>query len=322
MHHLFEVLNRKHLIPLTKSNQQQQIFKKSIEMIEIETFSYCNRKCWFCPNSYIDRHSTNNLLSETFYHKLLSELQKINYANTISFSRYNEPLADKIILKRLAEAKEMLPTARLHTNTNGDYLTRDYLELLYENGLNSLNIQLYLSQNETFSETIIQEKIDLLTKKLNLPFETMTLIPNEWHEIKFIYKNMRLHAYARNFEINACNRGGLVDLPTSPAIRTAPCASPFHHIYIDYNGNVMPCCNLRSDSKEHVPFILGNISESTIFEIFTSKKSSSFRRTLYNISAKTGPCKFCNFAEISPSDKEQNKINKIKLKDTLLNWLY
>lgn len=30
---------------------------KNLRLIEIELFSYCNRKCNWCPNKYIDRKS-------------------------------------------------------------------------------------------------------------------------------------------------------------------------------------------------------------------------------------------------------------------------
>ena len=33
----------------------KDLFKKHLKLIEIEVFSFCNRKCWYCPNSYIDR---------------------------------------------------------------------------------------------------------------------------------------------------------------------------------------------------------------------------------------------------------------------------
>ena len=42
-------------------------FKESLKFIEIEIFSYCNRKCWFCPNSFVDRISHNHLMPEEKY---------------------------------------------------------------------------------------------------------------------------------------------------------------------------------------------------------------------------------------------------------------
>ena len=49
-------------------------FKAVLGLIEIELFSYCNRKCWFCPNSTIDRLSTNIVMEESDYLDILSQL--------------------------------------------------------------------------------------------------------------------------------------------------------------------------------------------------------------------------------------------------------
>ena len=71
--------------------------KDNLKLIEIELFSYCNRKCWMCPNSFIDRKTNNTFMKTEIYKKILKELGSIDYDNLISFSRYNEPLSKKII---------------------------------------------------------------------------------------------------------------------------------------------------------------------------------------------------------------------------------
>jgi MoaA/NifB/PqqE/SkfB family radical SAM enzyme len=112
-------------------------FKNQLNLIEIEVYSYCNRKCWFCPNSFIDRHSDNNLMPEEMYLSILNQLAEINYDKEITYSRYNEPLAYReIILKRISQAREIVPKAKLRTNTNGDYVTLDYIHALRDAGLN------------------------------------------------------------------------------------------------------------------------------------------------------------------------------------------
>ena len=104
-------------------------FKKNLKLIEIETFSFCNRKCWFCPNSFVDRISENNIMKESTYLGLIGQLSEIDFAGELTYSRYNEPLAKKdIILKRIRQARQRLPNATLRTNTNGDYLNRQYVE--------------------------------------------------------------------------------------------------------------------------------------------------------------------------------------------------
>ena len=70
-------------------------FKGQLKLIEIETFSYCNRKCWFCPNSTIDRHSGSTAMPEEMYLSIINQLSEIDYSGEITYSRYNEPLAFK-----------------------------------------------------------------------------------------------------------------------------------------------------------------------------------------------------------------------------------
>ena len=114
---------------------------------EIELFSYCNRTCWFCPNSFIDRRSKKEYLSESVYLSVLEELRDNGFSGEISYSRYNEPLADDIFFERVAQAKKLLPNILLRTNTNGDYLTPEKIEQAEQSGLGLLNIQLYPSRD-------------------------------------------------------------------------------------------------------------------------------------------------------------------------------
>ena len=68
-------------------------FKEALKLIEIEIFSFCNRKCWFCPNSSVDRISETTFMDEDVYLGLIKQLQEIDYSGELTYSRYNEPLA-------------------------------------------------------------------------------------------------------------------------------------------------------------------------------------------------------------------------------------
>ena len=56
---------------------KKRVFKENVCWVEIGISSFCNRKCWFCPNSIIDRNSCNIELNENLFLKLLSELREI-----------------------------------------------------------------------------------------------------------------------------------------------------------------------------------------------------------------------------------------------------
>lgn len=222
---------------------------EQLRLVEVEIHSYCNRSCSWCPNSYIDRKTKQELPEEVFL-KLMDELAEAGYDQFISFSRYNEPLSDQALLrKRVLQAKERLPNATMVCNTNGDYyFSQDYL------GIDQLTVMLYDGGTESIAE--------------------------DGH-IRF----MKLG------DVN--NRGGALTLDSKK--RTNPCYEPKFFVGIDYDGSVMPCCNLRHDVPEHAKYVLGNISSQPLEKILNGSKAKLFRK----MTSRGGlclpePCKECS----------------------------
>ena len=224
------------------------------------------------------------------YSSILDELASIEYDGLITYSRYNEPLADEIIIDRIALAREKLPKSRLHTNTNGDYLTLPYLEQLYEAGLRSLNIQLYLGNNDTYDHEAIKARSRQTLRRIPLPATLMRDEPGEWFEQHLAFRDMTIRMYGRNFNNNGTSRGDQVNIHRR-YVRTAPCLMPFWSVYVDFNGAVVPCCNFRSDIPPHADYILGNLSTGeSLFSIYGSESAAKFRESLLNEEVKSGLC--------------------------------
>ena len=93
---------------LSKKDFQKFIFKKSIKHVYIEPFSYCNRKCYFCPNSDLKRLDENEYLDRNVISKILDDLASIDFSGAMSFHEYNEPLSDKVIYSILEETSKKL----------------------------------------------------------------------------------------------------------------------------------------------------------------------------------------------------------------------
>ena len=83
---------------LTKE-KEIKIEMNKIKLIEIELFSYCNRKCSWCPNYLINR-SNNIFIKEKIFDKLLNNLLEFNYQGIFSFSRYMNHLLFLFFLKK------------------------------------------------------------------------------------------------------------------------------------------------------------------------------------------------------------------------------
>lgn len=274
--------------------KNEQWFKKQLKMIEIEVFSYCDRKCWFCPNSFIDRKSTNILLDENQYLNILEQLKEIDYDQEITYSRYNEPLSHKdIILKRISQARQYLPNAKLRTNTNGNFLTKDYVYELKNAGLNELFIQQYLANNELYDHEKVKSRMLKKINKLGLESSLITDVDNQRIEYDLSIPGMTIHIRARNFAIEGTSRTEEVAGYNKEYVRTAPCVQPFNNMYIDYNGYVMVCCNTRSDIEEHANGIMAHVSEDKLWNIYLKEKYNVWREHLKDTSPKSGICSGC-----------------------------
>ncbi|WP_157143197.1 radical SAM/SPASM domain-containing protein [Brachyspira pilosicoli] len=297
---LYKVIDK--VIDLTNEinnlSKQKKILKENLRRIEIETHSYCNRQCWFCPNSVIDRHSQNIELDENLYLKIIDNLKEIDYSYEINFHRFNEPLANKeLILKRIKQARTNLPKIQIGILTNSDYLTKDYLDELKIAGVNFVLMSYYFNKNENYNkDEIVNIKMKKLIDKLGLSIIHI-LDSNDGNRVDVVlnYDGMSVMYKASDFTKMGNTRGGVVKGVHSVENRLFRCFFPFSDMYVDYNGNFMPCCNLRSDVESHKDFIIGNIKDSTLFELFTNKKISDIRKYLVYNSTKHSPCNECYY---------------------------
>ena len=272
----------------------QKWFKGQINLVEIETFSYCNRKCWFCANSIINRHSSNNTMPEKMYLSILNQLAEIDYDKEITYSRYNEPLAYKeIILKRISQARKILPKAKLRTNTNGDYVTFEYINELRDAGLNELFIQQYLANNEQYDHDKMKKRMLKKIKGLGVEYKVISDVDNHRIEYDLIVEGITVHLRARNFAVEGTARTKKVAEFNKDYVRTKPCMQVFNNMYIDYNGTVMVCCNTRSDVPEHKNGVMAHINDAPIWDIYRNEKYKPWREHLKDESPKSGICAGC-----------------------------
>lgn len=144
-------------IPITDRQAQKKILKKYLQAVEIEIASFCNRTCHFCPNSHIDRKSKSVELDEAVFLKLIENLKEIDYDKWLNFHRFNEPLANKeLILRRVKQARQRLPKAKLGIFTNGDYASKAYFEELRDAGISSILMSYYPTNKDYDREKIIK----------------------------------------------------------------------------------------------------------------------------------------------------------------------
>ncbi len=276
------------------------LFARWVKLVEIENHSYCNRVCWFCPNSFVDRRSEASPISPELYRKLLDNLAEIGYSQTLVWARYHEPMAHDSIYTNLALARAALPRAFLTIHTNGDYLSRDTVRLLEATGIDQVRVNLYVANGQPYTPDAVAKLSEQLQRRTSLQ-----LVPAETpgqSELKG--SNIHIPVFAPNFNLGMASRGG--SLATISGLnayqRTSACFSPIQHVVVDFNGKGMLCCQVRSDVPEHNTAVMGDLSlnDYTLFHYY--RDLAPARKALLMAGKKEGVCRTCTANQGGPSN--------------------
>ena len=67
--------------------------KYFFHVVSFEISTYCNRKCWYCPNK--DNDTPKEFMDFEIFKKAIAELKDIKYSGSISYNLFGEPLFDE-----------------------------------------------------------------------------------------------------------------------------------------------------------------------------------------------------------------------------------
>ena len=288
-----------------------RLFQRCVELVEIETTSYCNRTCSFCPNSQIDRISEQKTMPEAVWHSILEGLREIRYNSAFVWSRYSEALSERRIIERIREVRDAAPESHICINSNGDFLDGGYLRELEQAGLDRLWVDLYIPDAEVYSPReatrFHKQFLDRIGRKSTL----LTTSPELTHRVQS--QRMEIFTHVRNIAVmkafDLSDRGGLISFARQ-TIRSAPCYSPYKHLVIDWDGSIVICCELRSDSPTHWEGIVGKIGVDGVGLADAYVRLAKHRALLRTFGPKKGPCSTCNVAEY-PSTPAMRLTSKI-----------
>lgn len=277
--------------------QARDLFARFVDQVEIENHNFCNRICWFCPNSFIDRRTRLQLMKDDVFEKIVAGLVEVDYDGNLTWSRYHEALADHSIFERIAFARRSLPRATLVVISNGDYMDRSTLPQLEEAGVDRLILDLYLPDGKERDRAAIAKGVRQFRRRTGLSLEAGS-------EVDYTITGTRLKA---TLEIPCytkeaiSTRGGLLEVPKRATYRRhAVCLAPVRHVVIDYNGRGMLCCQTRSDASEHENAIIGDLNRPGYGLFHLYRDLGAARRALLAPGEKSGACRSCDVRDDGP----------------------
>jgi len=266
---------------------------RDLMRVEIELFSSCNRSCAWCPNNYIVREC--GTMQDKTFSSILQSLKIGNFEykssryekKVITLNGYSEPMMNIDLLKsRVSEIRDVLPAVEPCINTNGDFLTAENLKGLF---LEKVSIMDYDRKSK-----------DYWVKKLESC--GCKIIEIEDSKISAIHNNISYLSVELSWidSIELETRGGVLlkheesrELFEKTPVRSEPCYEALYYPVINYNGSVMPCCHMRSDT--HSDMVIGNVNSSTLEDLWLSDRWVDLREIFLSKDLSTYPeyCKTC-----------------------------
>lgn len=236
------------------------------DAIQIQTISWCNRSCVFCPSGKFE--VPKRTMDIGIYKKIMDELATLSFEGRISPYLMNEATLDKRLPELVSIAKESCPKALIWVSTNGDLLNEERIVELFDLGLNVLLINLY-------DEEQLKEKIELVPRLIQnhkeisfSPLRSLRSSPDS----KVITMRALIGLKADSWT----NRSG--NVPGAKVILEPlkkPCPRPFRQMYINYLGEALLCCN---DWRFEVR--MGSLNKQSLVEIWNNNIYQKYRRHL------------------------------------------
>jgi len=246
-------------------------------IVEFNLLAACNRRCSFCPvgQGFYEKKGLKGSLKFDLYKKFISDLKEIDYKGKLLFSGYSEPLLYKELPNLIEYTKKEIPDIHIEAISNGDLLTADLLKDFVEKGLSVLTLSLYDGPEQlTVFENMVQES----------------------GISDGVVRFRRRYYEDGNYGLTLSNRGGLIDTSeyddeySQEALPLKqPCYYPFYMLKIDFNGDMLICSH---DWQKN--YIIGNINEQSVWELWTSEKFRNIRRSLLKGDRDTDSCRKCD----------------------------
>jgi len=215
------------------------------ETLTIETHNLCNRKCWFCKFGLSEVREKSVLMGWELIRRIVQNLKDFNFSGRLSWYRINEPLLDKRIEQIIEYSRKELPKSYLSLVTNGDLLTKEKLNVLFDSGLDSVGVSVY--------DEIAFEKFQ------DISFSRCILLDRRpKNETKFVE-----------------SRGGNIPLPDSNHFQDKNCMRPSSMMNVTANGDVVLCsADFFSEVK------VGSLRNQRIEDLWQSEVFKRYRTVL------------------------------------------
>lgn len=243
--------------------------------VELNPTELCNRRCSFCPrvDPQVYPNRALHMTTETAA-KVADDLRDADFGGDIHVTGFGEPLLHPDLPGLIGTLRTRLSHNHLEITTNGDRLTEAVLEQLLQSGLDRLIVNCYDGPDQ------VEQQTQFLQSRGLTPTQFRVRANFDDHSVPVV---QLLQTYGFS------NRSGAAAPPTAQP-RARACFMPFYKLFIDWNGDVLLCCNdwLRRQSG------LGNIHQQALHELWTGPEFQALRADLLRGERNGAACRLCD----------------------------
>jgi len=284
--------------------------QKYPKKIILQTHSFCNGRCQFCPYEDLKEFNAHGTMSDELLLKIVDDcaLNQI-YVDTFMPYLMNEPLLDKRLEQKIDLIKTKLPKTEVHILSNGFLLDDKRSEEIINSKLDWIGISFFGVNKDYYEQAmgipfeVTKYRVDRFIKKAieKRGPDFVMIAFFKWGAIQDLEVAEALEHWRglgvtriSHFEKGISRAGNVKNFPILSHNMMKQCNSIWTNemMHILFNGDVILCC--MDWRREHV---LGNLKEQTIKEIWTGKKYLEVRKQLKGERPLELICKHCEMAE-------------------------
>ncbi len=278
-------------------------YQKIPSIIQVEPTNYCNSRCICCSASKAHRHK--GYMEFSLFQKIIDDASRLR-VRKVDLFLHGEPFLHPEIFKMLTYIKTK--GLILEIATNGDLLDKNKIKTLFENGLSEDDVIRFsilgFSQkvHENVQRGVNHERVlnnvncfiafknsyEKKSPKLKIQYYVIPENEHEKEQFEKYWQNsaeiLSIRSASKKFRAHSQLLSGLTP-------RDSYCWDFWNRMTIFWNGDVSMCC-VDVDGN----YVVGNLRESSIKEIWTSEKMRALKRLHRRKQFDKLPiCSYCDF---------------------------
>ncbi len=245
----------------------------------IENTNRCNANCTICPRESLTR--PKGIMPFDHFEKLVRECAEKGLVE-LHLQGFGEPFIDKDITRKIRLAAD-LGIRKLFMVTNASIIDEELAEKIVRSGLHGIKISFYGTSRKEYEPVHKPLKYDEVRENIKTLARVKRRLKSKTPRIavQYIGRWYRFPIFAFQWfryalpQVNTLHNYGygkkFIEVNTEKDDRLCPMvARPI--IQILWDGKVVPCC-YDFNGK----FVLGNVLETSIEEVWNSDKYERFR---------------------------------------------